>query len=147
MIRRATIYDLLPLALLFDQYRVFYRKNSNKNAAEVFLKARIENDESVIFVHLENGILTGFVQLYPLYSSTNMKKLWLLNDLYVNDKHRGKGISKKLINAAKDLCKETDAVGLMLETEKSNIIGNQLYPNVDFLKDEDHNYYFWNNNH
>jgi ribosomal protein S18 acetylase RimI-like enzyme len=31
----------------------------------------------------------------------------------------------------------------MLETAKSNIEGNRLYPKVGFELDEDHNYYEW----
>jgi len=33
-------------------------------------------------------------------------------------------LGKKLINEAKNLCKETNACGLILETAKSNEIGN-----------------------
>ena len=63
--------------------------------AENFLKERLENQDSEIFVAEENGILTGFTQLYPLFfSSTRMKRYWLLNDLFVNENHRGKGHSK-----------------------------------------------------
>ncbi|WP_271711513.1 GNAT family N-acetyltransferase [Marinigracilibium pacificum] len=72
-----------------------------------------------------------------------MKRVWLLNDLFVDEKYRGKGISVALINRAKKLAKETNAVGLMLETEKSNDIGNNLYPKTGFTLDKDHNYYSW----
>ena len=71
-----------------------------------------------------------------------MKRLWLLNDLYVNEAYRGRGISKQLINAAKDLARSTDAAGVLLETEPSNIIGNRLYPATDFELEEN-NFYFW----
>jgi predicted N-acetyltransferase YhbS len=100
--------------------------------------------ESVIFV-AENQIqeLVGFVQLYPLFSSTKMKKLWLLNDLYVAENQRGKGISIALIDACKQHCITTKACGLILETAKTNIIGNNLYPKTGFELDEDHNYYSW----
>ena len=54
------------------------------SGAENFLKERLENQDSEIFVAEENGILTGFTQLYPLFSSTRMKRYWLLNDLFVN---------------------------------------------------------------
>lgn len=72
-----------------------------------------------------------------------MKKLWLLNDLFVSPDYRGKGISKMLINSAKQLAKKIGACGVGLETEKSNIIGNNLYPNSDFELNENHNFYFW----
>jgi len=144
-IRKVTIQDLEALSLLFDGYRVFYKQGSDIDAAKAFLKARIEKNESVIFVSAtKTEQLTGFVQLYPLFSSTRMKRLWLLNDLFVDPTFRGQGISKLLIANCKQLCHDTDACGLLLETAKTNDIGNKLYPSAGFELDSDHNYYCWN---
>ncbi|MNU19336.1 Acetyltransferase (GNAT) family protein [compost metagenome] len=143
--RKATIQDLPQLAELFDQYRVFYHKESDISAAENFLKQRIENKDSEIFVAESEEKLTGFVQLYPLFSSTRMKRYWLLNDLYVNENYRGKGFSKKLIEEAKQLAKSTNASGILLETGKSNDIGNQLYPSCGFEIYDEVNFYEWTN--
>ena len=144
--RKAAIQDLTQLAELFDQYRVFYHKESDIPAAENFLKERIENKDSEIFVAEENGNLVGFVQLYPIFSSTRMKRYWLLNDLYVNENYRGKGYSKELIEEAKQLAKSTNACGVLLETGKSNDIGNQLYPACGFELYDSVNFYEWTNN-
>ena len=144
-IRNAKNQDLEQITNLFDEYRVFYRKVSNKNDAKQFLSERIENKDSEIFVcENEDDILVGFVQLYPLFSSTRMKKLWLLNDLYVNPKYRGKGISIKLIERAKKLVEESSACSMFLETEKSNLIGNELYHKTGFKLNEGSNFYEWN---
>ena len=141
MTRKATLEDLQYLSKLFDEYRVFYHKESDVLAAENFIKERIINKDSEIFVSEENGILTGFVQLYPQFSSTRMKKYWLLNDLFVNENFRGKGFSKQLIEDAKTLCKTTNACGILLETGKSNDIGNQLYPSSGFEIYDSVNFY------
>ncbi len=145
LISTATLDDLDQLVLLFDAYRVFYRKTSDVEGAKQFLGERIRKSESVIYIAYENEKAVGFTQLYPLFSSTRMRRTWLLNDLYVDRDYRGRGISKMLMDAAKDLARNTQAAGVALETEKSNIIGNQLYPSVGFDLDEEHNYYFWTN--
>lgn len=143
-IRKCQGEDIDALVDLFDAYRIFYKINSNKDSARKFLQERITNKDSVIFVSQnETGALTGFVQLYPIFSSTRMKRLWLLNDLFVDPLQRGKGISKKLIQQAQQLCVETQSCGMILETAKSNSIGNQLYPATGFELDSDHNYYSW----
>lgn len=142
-IHQATPEDLSALSILFDAYRVFYKKESDIDAANVFLRDRMEAEESIVYIAYDGEQAVGFTQLYPLFSSTRMKRTWLLNDLYVDANHRGKGISKKLIDVAKDLARSTGAAGVSLETEKSNIIGNALYPATDFEMDEDHNFYFW----
>lgn len=144
--RKARVQDLQQLSELFDQYRIFYHKDSDIPAAENFLKERIESKDSEIFVAENEGKLVGFVQLYPLFSSTRMKRYWLLNDLYVNENHRGKGFSKELIDKAKEMAKSTDACGILLETGKSNDIGNKLYPSCGFEIYDEVNFYEWTNN-
>ncbi len=144
MVSKATIADLSQLAELFDEYRVFYECQSDLQNSKTFLAERITNSDSAIFVARSGGILMGFVQLYPLLSSVRMKKLWLLNDLYVNPKFRGRKVSVMLLDGAKQLARETHAAGLVLETTKSNTIGNYLYVKADFVLDIDHNYYSWN---
>lgn len=140
----AQISDLNALVELFEEYRKFYKKRPNKQKAKLFLKERIEQKESALFVSTNNqNKLTGFLQLYPLFSSTQMEKMWLLNDLYVNPEYRQQGISVALINKAKQHSKKTKACGLLLETAKTNIIGNTLYIKTKFVLDTEHNYYFW----
>jgi GNAT superfamily N-acetyltransferase len=145
-ITKAKVEDIDHLVELFDAYRMFYGKESDIEGAREFLEDRLSGIESQIFIALEEEDgeeILGFVQLYPLYSSTRMKRLWLLNDLYVRPEFRGQGISKKLIERAKILCRETKACGLILETAKDNTIGNQLYPAVGFELDNEHHYYSW----
>ena len=142
-VRNADTGDVEKLAILFDAYRVFYKKESDLNEAKKFLFDRISNKESQVIVATENDDLVGFVQLYPIFSSTRMKKLWLLNDFFVDENYRGKGISKQLIDKCKALCNDTKACGLMLETAKTNITGNSLYVKTGFTLDRDHNYYSW----
>lgn len=143
IVRKATIHDLVQLVKLFDAYRVFYGYTTDPGKANNFLCQRLVQNDSEIFVAEGEQTLTGFVQLYPLFSSTRMKRLWLLNDLYVDEAFRGQHISVMLIDEAKRLAKETNSAGLILETAKSNVIGNQLYPGVGFTLDRDHNYYSW----
>lgn len=143
-IRKATLQDLEPLSLLFDGYRVFYEKDSDLEGAKTFLKDRMTNKDSDIFIAVDTaGNMTGFIQLYPVFSSTRLKRFTLLNDLFVHPSHRGQGISKALLFEVQKFTKETGSCGLMLETAKTNVIGNKLYPAVGFELDAEHNYYTW----
>jgi GNAT superfamily N-acetyltransferase len=145
-IEHATLKDVTELASLFDQYRVFYKKPSDIEAAKKFLKDRIQAFESVIYVaYADKNVMVGFTQLYPVFSSTRMKRLWLLNDLFVDPLYRGKGISLALIEKTKEMARQTGACGVMLETARTNEIGNRLYPKAGFTVDKDHNYYSWDN--
>jgi len=142
-VKEAKLSDLKNLSVLFNSYRMFYGKESDIRVAEEFLRSRIENKDSKIFICEFNNELSGFVQLYPIFSSTRVSKYWLLNDLFVDINKRGKGYSKLLIERSKELVIESKACGMMLETEKSNDIGNLLYPSTGFKKNELCNFYEW----
>ena len=142
--RKATKLDIKDLSKLFDKYRIFYENKTDVETAEKFLNERLQNGDSEIFVaENEESKIVGFIQLYPIFSSTRMQKLWLLNDLFVDENYRGKGVSVLLINESKKLCKQTEACGLILETAKTNEIGNHFSHKTGFHLAIAHNYYSW----
>jgi hypothetical protein len=67
MIREATLNDLKALAILFDEYRMFYEKESDVPGALKFLENRMSQAQSVIYVSISDATLTGFVQLYQCF--------------------------------------------------------------------------------
>ena len=143
-IKKATLKDITVIAPLFDAYRQFYKKPSDLEGGHTFLKERLKNKESVIYLVSDaEGTAAGFTQLYPFFSSTRMKRVWLLNDLYVHSDHRKKGVAQQLIQAAKELAEKTNAAGVMLETELTNVPGNALYPKVGFKLNTESHFYFW----
>jgi GNAT superfamily N-acetyltransferase len=142
-IKSAEITDLESLTVLFGKYRRFYGKQNDVDAERSFLKERILKQDSEIFVVQEGTELLGFVQLYPLFSSTRLTKYWLLNDLFVDEDARGKGYSIQLIERAKQLCIDSNACGMYLETGKENLIGNKLYPKTGFKRMDSVNFYEW----
>jgi GNAT superfamily N-acetyltransferase len=142
-IRKASLEELDETAALFNLYRVFYRQEPDPVSARSFIKERLLNNESDIFLVITAGKAVGFVQLYKLFHYTKLQKQWLLSDLFVHPDYRGRGLSVALIDRSKQWCEETGACGLMLETEKTNNIGNQLYPRCGFAFDGLHNYYHW----
>lgn len=142
-IREVKTSDLDQLSILFNSYRIFYGKESNIDISKKFLESRISNKDSKMFICEVNNILTGFVQLYPLFSSVRVSRYWLLNDLFIDSEFRGKGYSKLLIDRAKELVLESGACGMMLETKKSNKIGNSLYPKTGFKINDLSNFYEW----
>lgn len=139
----ATLEHLNEFAELFDSYRVFYEQPSDLERGKSFLKERITNKETVTFLIKKDNKYVGFAQLYSLYHYKTLKRQWLLSDLFVDPAYRGSGLAINLIDQCKQYCIETDACGLLLETQKTNKIGNSLYPKCGFELDSEHNYYNW----
>lgn len=142
MIQRATINDLNSLTELFDSYRIFYKQESNLEGAKSFLKERLVNDDSVVFIAYDETNPVGFVQLYPTFSSVSMKRSWVLNDLYVNASARKKGFGEKLIKKAIEFAEETGAKGVSLETGHDNVTAQSLYEKIGFKKESNYFYYY-----
>ena len=137
IVRKAKKKDLEQLSILFDKYRIFYKRKGDVTTAKQFLKKRMKRKESVIFVAEERDELIGFTQLFPIFSSTNMMRTWLLNDLYVNEKSRGVGAATALLNAAKQFGKETNSKWLLLQTASDNFTAQKVYEKNGWLKETD----------
>ena len=140
-IQQASLANVDVIARLFDAYRQFYKQASDLEAAFDFLKDRLDNHESVIFVAYWKGVPVGFVQLYPIFSSVSMKRVWLLNDLYVQEDYRNKGIGNELLEVAKAHGRATSAKGLLLETAYDNFTSQSVYENNGWVKEN--NFFYW----
>ncbi len=144
MIKDVTLSDIELIAPLFDAYRVFYEQPSDLNAARLFLKERLSQDESVIFLALHNGKPAGFTQLYTTFSSVSLQPFYILNDLFVSPDYRKLGIGEALLNHAKKHCIVQNYKGLALETAEDNP-AQTLYERLGWEKDEAYFHYFWKN--
>ena len=132
----ATLDHLELIAPLFNAYRVFYDQASDLEAATAFLRERFLLRESVIYMALEGETAFGFTQLYPSFSSVSMRRLWILNDLFVVPEARGQRVGEALIGAAVSLAQESGAVGLQLETAHNNLSGQKLYERLGFQRED-----------
>jgi GNAT superfamily N-acetyltransferase len=137
-VRRAEASDVERVAPLFDAYRVFYQQAADLDASAAFLRERIERDESVVFIaDAPGGDVLGFVQLYPIWSSTTTPagRFWLLNDIFVAERSRRHGVGRALMERAERHAAETGAVGLTLSTGIGNLRAHKLYESVGYRRD------------
>jgi ribosomal protein S18 acetylase RimI-like enzyme len=143
-IRRANVDDLEAIAVLFDGYRRFYEQPGDLEGARRFLQARLDAQDSVILVADSAGQLLGFTQLYPSFSSVSMRRLWILNDLFVDPRCRQGGVGHALMSAAESFAREDGSKGLELSTQKTNNTAKALYEARGWkLEDEFDNYFHY----
>jgi ribosomal protein S18 acetylase RimI-like enzyme len=133
-IKQIFIADYQLVTNLFNQYRIFYKQPSDITLAENYIKKRLKQNESVIFVAMDGDAPAGFTQLYPLFSSVKATKNWLLNDLFVDAAHRKQGIGEALLQAAYDFAKSHGAKFIELETSVDNFTAQSLYEATDFVR-------------
>ncbi|HEX9496026.1 MAG TPA: GNAT family N-acetyltransferase [Candidatus Limnocylindria bacterium] len=138
---RAELDDLDALVPLFDGYRRFYEQPSDVAGARAFLSERIKRNESVIFLAVADGTIVGFTQLYPLFSSVSMERLWLLNDLFVAADARRTGAGRALLERAERHAREMGAQGLTLTTGNANLTAQRLYESCGWTRDTEFTHY------
>ena len=136
-VRRATIADLDRLVQLFDAYRQFYRRPSDPEGARRFLAERMEREESVILLAVENtGTALGFAQVYPSFSSGAIARIFILNDLYVSGDSRRRGAASALLEAAGRFGRSVGALRLTLSTEVTNSTARAVYGELGWKQDD-----------
>lgn len=134
--------DVDKILPLFISYREFYYMESNAITTKSYLLNRIKLNESIIFYAMDDNKVLGFTQLYPSFCSIELKRVWLLYDIFVIAEHRGKGVANRLIQRAKQLAKETNSAFITLNTGITNIKAQSLYENNGFVRDRD--FYIYN---
>ncbi len=135
---QATLEHLGLLAPLFVKYREFYGQLPYPDTSRRFLEKRLERGESVIYLALpddDDTRLMGFCQLYPSFSSLSLKRVWIVNDIYVAEDFRRMLVADNLMREAKKMAKETNAVRLRVSTSIGNEVAKKTYESMGFRED------------
>ncbi len=127
--------------VLLDGYRQFYGRDSDVAAAKKFLLDRFNHGESVLFIAHEGSNPIGFTQLYPSFSSVSLERIYILNDLFVNELGRRKGVGS-LLSAAVDFARTVGAIRLGLSTAITNTSAQALYEAEGWERDDDFSYIY-----
>ncbi|NNF04433.1 MAG: GNAT family N-acetyltransferase [Rhodothermales bacterium] len=145
IVRRAGLHDIDALTLLFDGYRVFYEQEPDPDAAREFIGERLRNEDSVILLaEDDDGRALGFTQLYPMFSSVRMRRIWILNDLFVATYARRRGAAHALLKAAAEHARRSGAAGLELATAHDNHAAKSVYENLGWTLDTEFDHYSMN---
>jgi ribosomal protein S18 acetylase RimI-like enzyme len=141
IVRTANSHDLAQLASLFDAYRHFYAQTPNLELAKTFISARLNQQNSVIFL-AENDAndfekqLIGFCQIYPSFCSIAAAKIGVLYDLYVDSTARKTGAGRALMLAAHEYAEKIGMLRLDLSTAKDNVKAQALYESLGWVRDD-----------
>ncbi len=141
-IERATLDHLAEVARLFDLYRQFYLQPADPDKARHYIKDRIVNEESVIYLASDaqdRGL--GFTQLYASFCSVDTAPIWILYDLYVDAAARQQGVGTALMNRARQLACESGAARIQLETGVDNTSAQSVYERLGYVRDNEYHHY------
>lgn len=131
--------DLGALVPLFDAYRIFYRQPSDPALAREFLAKRLGAGEYVGFLARDAaGKAIGFALMSQTFSSVALKRIWLLNDIFVDPQVRKSGAGAALMKAVEDFARTTGAGRLDLFTARTNATAQSVYKRAGWTEDADY---------
>ena len=133
IIRKAELSDVKELTKLLSEFRAFYHQESNPDELQAFIKNRIKNRDSVIFVAAQNNELVGYAQLFPSFSTIKLSEIWILNDLFVLKSFRGKGVASEIINTVLRYAEMGQRRQVWLLTGSDNKHAQQFYNRKGFI--------------
>jgi len=137
---QASLEHLDLIAPLFVKYREFYGELPFPDSSRAFLEKRLRRQESVIYLALPDddyNRLLGFCQLYPSYSSLSLKRVWILNDIYVAEDARRQLVADHLLKTAKKMARDTHAVRMRVSTSANNDVAQKTYESIGFREDNE----------
>ena len=135
-IRQAVAADIEALAVLFDQYRQFQGQASDLAAARSFLSERLNHGESIVFIAFASSAAVGFAQLYPSYSSVSLSRVFILNDLFVQEAMRRHHVASQLLSAIESYAWSFGASRITLNVARTNVSAQQVYTARGWKQDE-----------
>lgn len=140
-IRPAIIGDLESILklnkALFDYETNFNTEyNLDWTYSEVgrsYFTRRIEEDKNIALVAEDNGEVVGYI-VVTLYSQPFLKEnpIAELENMFVDESYRGKGIGKRLVEKAKRLAKEKGAKRFKVEAAAQNEKAIKFYKSCGF---------------
>jgi GNAT superfamily N-acetyltransferase len=142
-IRQAAIQDLSKLVPIFDDYREYFGQQKDPAAVDQFLFEKFEHLESVIFIAQLEDEVVGFAQLYPVFSSLTLQRVWLLNDFFIAEEFRGSGVGTQLFARVKEYTLLTRSKGIEVSVEHTNKKAWAFWENQGFKMDEEFRFYFY----
>ena len=131
MVRKATVKDAEQLGVLNDEFN-----GAGETTLDNIRNSLKYNQQEVVIVDDENGVLTGFVCVQLKKSFCYDEYMPEITEVYVRPAYRKKGVASEMIAFAEDYCiKNYPLHKYELLTGTENIIAQFLYNRLGYTDD------------
>jgi GNAT superfamily N-acetyltransferase len=127
--------QLLPLIAAYQRFYEVAEIDEERNRA-FFRRFLAPSEDGVLVGANEGGDLVGYACLYWHFSSLAAAESVLMNDLYVDESARGRGVGRALIEASAAIARERGALHLEWSTAPGNLTAQRLYDSTGAERSE-----------
>jgi GNAT superfamily N-acetyltransferase len=132
-IRQVGTDDLDELLPLMRAYCDFYEAAPSDRDLLRLSRALIDDPEREgrqLIARESDGDAVGFATIYWSWSTTDAARIGVMNDLFVTESARGRGLAERLIDACRAECALRDARRLTWQTAPDNARAQAVYDRV-----------------
>jgi GNAT superfamily N-acetyltransferase len=127
-IRPPTDADFAGWQALWDSYLVFYETDLPAEETTVLWERILDGDHSISCGLAEkNRQLIGLVHYFPHPDTWDRRPTCYLQDLYVDERHRGEGVGAALVGSIVDRARDEGWSGVYWLTAEDNHPARVLY--------------------
>ena len=133
MVRKATVNDAEQLGVLNDEFN-----GAGETTLNNIRNSLMCNQQEVVIVDDENGVLTGFVCVQLKKSFCYDDYMPEITEVYVRPAYRESGIASRMISFAEDYCNKNYPLHKYeLLTGTENLIAQSLYNKLGYMDDRE----------
>jgi ribosomal protein S18 acetylase RimI-like enzyme len=88
------------------------------------------------------GVYCGLLVAFENYSTFTVRPMMNIHDVFVLKTYRGKGVGRRLMQAAVEEAKKRNCSRITLEVRQDNVVAQRLYRSVGF-DETDPPMYYW----
>jgi GNAT superfamily N-acetyltransferase len=127
--------ELLPLIAAYQRFYEVEEISDERNRA-FFRRFLAPSEDGLLLGARSDGRLIGYACLYWHFSSTEACESVLMNDLYVDEAARGKGVGRALIEASAEVARERGVPFVEWSTAPDNHTAQRLYDSLGAERSE-----------
>jgi len=129
------IEDLLPLMRGYCDFYEVAPTDERLRMLSLALIADPEREGLQLIAREPDGGAVGFATLYWCWSTSKAGRLGIMNDLFVAERARGRGLADRLVLACLERCRWRGAVELQWETALDNHRAQAVYDRLGGVRE------------
>jgi GNAT superfamily N-acetyltransferase len=129
------IDELLPLIAAYQRFYEVDDVDDARNRA-FFSRFLAPSEDGMLLGAREDGRLLGYACLYWHFTSLLAAETVLMNDLFVLEVARGRGVGRALVAASAEVARERGAASLEWATAPDNHSAQRLYDSLGAERSE-----------
>ena len=137
-----TVATLADEPLLRELMREFYAHEGlafdEERTLGAFRTLAADPNLGRVWIFRVGGEAVGYLAVTVCFSLEFAGRYALVDELYVREAHRGRGIGARALEAAAEACRALDVSALRLEVDVQNTRARDLYRRLGFVLQERH---------